>query len=286
MTAQEKAWQAAESAAAALAPDADVFGSVDAAGLGSSTFAVLRRAAAKPTATTSAAMRFWTSMAMAGPVAAARWMGMDAPPPVPVPESDKRFTDKTWSDNPAFYALRQAHLATSRLVSDLLEAGSGDTVDDAKAALTTSFLLDALAPTNFLLTNPAALKRMFETGGAQPLRRRRAEQQRPPAPGRHPAVPGRREPRRHDGQGRVPERPDGAHPVRAADTEGPLGPGAGQPAVDQQVLRHGPGTGPQLPGVGGQARAHRVRDLLPQPGCLDGRHHLGRLPHPRAAGCT
>ena len=166
MTAQEKAWQAAESAAAALAPDADVFGSVDAAGLGSSTFAVLRRAAAKPTATTSAAMRFWTSMAMAGPVAAARWMGMEAPPPVPVPESDKRFADKTWSDNPAFYALRQAHLATSRLVSELLEAGSGNAVDDAKAALATGFLLDALAPTNFLLTNPAALKRMFETGGA------------------------------------------------------------------------------------------------------------------------
>jgi len=166
MTAQEKAWQAAESAAAALAPDADVFGSVDAAGLGSSTFAVLRRAAAKPTATTSAAMRFWTSMAMAGPVAAARWMGMETPPPVPVPESDKRFADKTWSDNPAFYALRQAHLATSRLVSELLEAGSGNAVDDAKAALATGFLLDALAPTNFLLTNPAALKRMFETGGA------------------------------------------------------------------------------------------------------------------------
>ena len=166
MTAQETAWQTAEAAAASLAPDADVFGSVDAAGLGSSTFSVLRRAAAKPTATASAAMRFWTSMAMAGPVAAARWMGMDAPPPVPVPDRDKRFADPAWTDNPAFYAIRQAHLATSRLVSDLLEAGSGNAVDDAKAALATGFLMDALAPTNFLLTNPAALKRMFETGGA------------------------------------------------------------------------------------------------------------------------
>ena len=166
MTAQEKAWQAAESAAAALAPDADVFGSVDAAGLGTSTFSVLRRAATKPTATASATMRFWTSMAMAGPVAAARWMGMDAPPPVPVPEGDKRFADRTWSDNPAFFAIRQAHLAASRLVNDLLEAGSGNAVDDAKAALATGFLMDALAPTNFLLTNPAALKRVFETGGA------------------------------------------------------------------------------------------------------------------------
>ena len=166
MTAQDTAWQAAESAAAALAPDADALASVDAAGLGSSTFAVLRRAAAKPSATASAAMRYWTSVAMAGPVAAARWMGMDAPPPVPVPESDKRFADRTWADNPAFFAVRQAHLATSRLMSDLLAAGSGDAVDDAKAALATGFLLDALAPTNFLPTNPAALKRMFETGGA------------------------------------------------------------------------------------------------------------------------
>src|SRR6266702_6780877 len=157
-TAQETAWQAAEAGAAALAPGAAVLASVDASGLGSSTAAVLRRAAARPTATASAAMRFWTSVAMAGPVAAARWLGLDAPPPVPVPEGDKRFADRTWADNPAFFAVRQAHLAMSRLMSDLLEAGSGNTVDDAKAALATGFLVDALAPTNFLLTNPAALK--------------------------------------------------------------------------------------------------------------------------------
>ncbi len=166
MTAQESAWEAAESAAAALAPDADVLASVDAAGLGTSTFAVMRRAATKPAATGAAALRYWTSVAMAGPTAAARWMGLDAPPPVPVPEGDKRFADQTWTKNPAFFAVRQAHLATSRLVSELLEAGAGNAMDDAKAALATGFLIDALAPTNFLLTNPAALKRAFETGGA------------------------------------------------------------------------------------------------------------------------
>src|SRR2546428_7298366 len=115
MTAQETAWQAAESAAAGLSPDADMLASVDAAGLGASTFAVLRRAAAKPTAMTSAAMRYWASMAMAGPVAAAPWIGLDAPPPVPGPENDKRFADPAWSGNPAFFAVRQAHLAMSRL---------------------------------------------------------------------------------------------------------------------------------------------------------------------------
>src|SRR5580658_9210814 len=166
MTAAETAWQAAESAAGVLGPEADVLASVDSAGLGQATMAVLARAARRPAAMATATMRFWTSAAMAGPAATARWLGLDAAPPVPVPEGDKRFADRTWSDNPAFFALRQGYLAASQLVNDMLAAGAGDPVDDAKAALATGFLLDALAPTNFLLTNPAALKRALETGGA------------------------------------------------------------------------------------------------------------------------
>ena len=131
-----------------------------------STMAVMQRAAGNPAAAAAAWLRYGASLALAGPVATARWLGVDAPPPVPVPEGDKRFADPAWKDNPAFFAVRQAHLAASRLVSDLLAAGPGNPVDDAKAALATGFLLDALAPTNFLATNPAALKRAFETGGA------------------------------------------------------------------------------------------------------------------------
>src|SRR6476469_5223825 len=118
MSTQETAWQAGESAASVLGPEADLFASADAAGLGTSTLAVLRRAARKPGATGTAVLRYWTSLALAGPVA------------------------------------------------DVLAAGAGDPVDDAKAALAAGFLLDAVAPTNFLATNPAALKRALETAGA------------------------------------------------------------------------------------------------------------------------
>jgi polyhydroxyalkanoate synthase len=166
VTANETARESAEAAAEVLAPDAGILASADAAGLGEAMLAVLRRAAMNPSATASATLRYWTSLATAGPIAAARWLGVDAAPPVPVPERDKRFADPTWTDNPAFFAIRQGHLAVSRLVNDLLEAGAGNPVDDAKAQLTASFALDALSPTNFLLTNPAALKRMLETGGA------------------------------------------------------------------------------------------------------------------------
>jgi polyhydroxyalkanoate synthase len=166
MTTQDTAWQAGESAAGGLGPEVGVFASADAAGLGAATLAVLRRAARKPQATAAAGVRYGASLALAGPVAAARWLGLDAAPPVPVPPGDKRFADPSWSDNPAFFAVRQAHLATAKLVADLLAVGAGEPVEDAKAAIMLGFLVDAAAPTNFLLTNPAALKRVIETGGA------------------------------------------------------------------------------------------------------------------------
>ena len=61
---------------------------------------------------------------------------MDVKPPVDVPEGDKWFADPAWSENPAFFAVRQGYLA----------ARAGDLVGDAEARPGTGFLLDALAP--------------------------------------------------------------------------------------------------------------------------------------------
>ena len=54
MISQEPAWHAAEAAAEALAPEAGEFASVDLAGFGESTVAVLLRAAAHPRVMVSA----------------------------------------------------------------------------------------------------------------------------------------------------------------------------------------------------------------------------------------
>jgi polyhydroxyalkanoate synthase subunit PhaC len=168
MTSDETGGQAAEAAAAALAPEAGLFASLDSAGFGESTRAVLAKAAGQPGETAAAGLRFWATVARIGPAAAARMLGGDAPPPVPAAD-DKRFADRTWQDNPAFFAVQQAYLASRRLADDVLAAGAGDAVADAKAKLATGFLLDALAPTNFLATNPAAIKRALETGGSSVL---------------------------------------------------------------------------------------------------------------------
>ncbi len=164
MSDSDIAWQAAQDAAQALAPEVDLIGDLDTAGLGGSLLAVLNRARERPFTMADASMRLMTNLARATQFATARAMGSDAAPPIE-PERDKRFADPTWEDNPAFAGLRQYYLATRQFTGEMLDAGRGDPVSDGKARLAAGFMLDAFSPTNFLMTNPAALKRAFETGG-------------------------------------------------------------------------------------------------------------------------
>ncbi len=157
---------AAEAAAAALAPEAGEFGSLDPAGFGASLVKVAGRALSRPDDLAAAFGQFWLSLSRIGPSATAQWQGQAADPPVPVP-ADRRFADQAWAGNPFFFALLQCYLAGGQLSADVLAAGRGDPVADAKAQLATGFVV---APTNFLLTNPAALKRALETGGASVLK--------------------------------------------------------------------------------------------------------------------
>jgi poly[(R)-3-hydroxyalkanoate] polymerase subunit PhaC len=169
MSAREPAWQAGLEAAEALAPESGIFARLDPADFGASVLSVLTRAAARPAEVAGAGVRFGAALASAWPAAVARWLGSETEPPVPPDAKDRRFADPAWSDNPGFFALRQAYLAARRFAGEVLAAGRGDALADQKAELAVGLLFDALAPTNFLVTNPAAVKKAFETGGASVL---------------------------------------------------------------------------------------------------------------------
>jgi polyhydroxyalkanoate synthase subunit PhaC len=167
----ESPWDVADRAANVLAPESSVFeADSDVAGFGGSLARAAAGAAAHPLGAAEASARFAADLARLPLVALARFLGADVPPPLPVDPKDRRFADPTWTDNPAFYALRQAYLATARLSDQLIDAAELDPVADGKARLVSRLVLDALAPTNFLPTNPAALKRALETGGGSVLK--------------------------------------------------------------------------------------------------------------------
>ena len=79
---------------------------------------------------------------------------------------DRRFSDPAWEENGWFVAQRQAYLAWSGALSHLAGISGLDRADAAKVDFALTGLADALAPTNFLWGNPAALRKAVETGGA------------------------------------------------------------------------------------------------------------------------
>jgi polyhydroxyalkanoate synthase len=82
-------------------------------------------------------------------------------------KGDRRFTDPAWTSNPVFRMIQQSYLAAAqgldRIVAAMPEGRSGTMAEQARFAA--SIVTSAAAPTNFLLSNPAALKRAFDTGG-------------------------------------------------------------------------------------------------------------------------
>jgi polyhydroxyalkanoate synthase len=114
--------------------------------------------------------RYVIGLAEASAAAAERARGIEAVGPVQPGRRDRRFRDPAWEENPALFALLQGYLLSGRLVADVLDASAVDEVTDQRMGFLADILMDAVAPTNAFWTNPAAVKRAYETGGASVMR--------------------------------------------------------------------------------------------------------------------
>jgi polyhydroxyalkanoate synthase len=79
---------------------------------------------------------------------------------------DRRFADPAWKESAAYRALAQGYLAWGNALSRFLDDAKMDKRDAERARFVVSLLVDALSPTNSLAGNPAALKKLVDTGGA------------------------------------------------------------------------------------------------------------------------
>jgi len=109
-------------------------------------------------------MQLWQS-------AARRVGGGEAEPVVAPAKGDKRFNDPDWSNNPVFDVMKQSYLLTSNWLNDLVsDVEDVDPLSKRRVEFFMKMLTDAFSPSNFLISNPEALREATETNGESLVR--------------------------------------------------------------------------------------------------------------------
>jgi polyhydroxyalkanoate synthase subunit PhaC len=78
---------------------------------------------------------------------------------------DRRFIDPAWQSNFLFRRLLQVHMVTQKGLAQVVEESKLDKKEKGRARFFVSLVFDALAPSNWILGNPAALRKILDTGG-------------------------------------------------------------------------------------------------------------------------
>ncbi|MFN3584984.1 class I poly(R)-hydroxyalkanoic acid synthase [Phenylobacterium sp.] len=103
--------------------------------------------------------------------AARRMVGEPTAPVVEPAKGDKRFADPDWSENPVFDVIKQSYLLTSNWLNGLVAEVDGvDPMEKRRVEFFMKMLTDAFSPSNFLASNPAALKEVMATHGESLVR--------------------------------------------------------------------------------------------------------------------
>ena len=99
----------------------------------------------------------------------ASWLKLIGGKPEPVAEpaaGDARFRDEEWQSNFVFDYLKQSYLIAARHIHDAVSGVEGIPEDSKrKVDFFTRQYIDALAPSNFALTNPQVLRETMKSGG-------------------------------------------------------------------------------------------------------------------------
>ena len=165
--AEQSSLEIGQNAAEIVAPEWNVIGP-DVAGIGDALMAALGGAVKNPADVMTASMKLSSDLARIPPTVLNSWIrkqkGDDKGP------IDRRFADPAWTDNPYFHAIRLVYLAQCEFARAILGSSGIDAKQAAKASLGLDLLLDAMSPTNFPVSNPAAMKRAFDTAGMSLLR--------------------------------------------------------------------------------------------------------------------
>jgi len=98
-------------------------------------------------------------------------LGQHPRPVVEPARDDRRFRDPAWDDEAVFSIIKQSYLVTSRWLTEVMHDVEGlDEKTRQKLDFYTRQFVDAMAPSNFVATNPEVLRATLKSGGSNLLR--------------------------------------------------------------------------------------------------------------------
>jgi polyhydroxyalkanoate synthase subunit PhaC len=91
--------------------------------------------------------------------------GESAAPPAAAKNGDKRFAAEAWRNTPCFDLMRSTYLGYAEYLQGAVESVPLDEETKGQMRYGMSQFIDAMSPSNFLVTNPEAMQIAIETGG-------------------------------------------------------------------------------------------------------------------------
>lgn len=143
----------------------------DSLGLGRAFSQLAMSLATNPAALAGTQVSFWQDTFSLWQQAGMRMLGANSESVIQPARDDRRFKDEAWQDNPLFDFIKQAYLLTAKWMLAVVRGAEGlDPKTARKVDFYTRQFLDALAPTNFLATNPEVLRTTLESNGGNLVR--------------------------------------------------------------------------------------------------------------------
>jgi polyhydroxyalkanoate synthase len=141
-------------------------GHADPLNLGRTFFEMTARMMADPAKLMQAQMNLWQDYLRLWQSTTRRMMGQETEPVIEPAKDDRRFKHEAWSENQLFDFIKQSYLLTARWMQSTVRDVEGlDDKTAKKVDFYTRQFVDAMAPSNFVMTNPEVLKATMESGG-------------------------------------------------------------------------------------------------------------------------
>ena len=138
----------------------------DELGLGKAFMELAANFLARPGKLAEAQMTLWWDYMNLWQRSMLKMLGAPAGPVAEPAKGDKRFADAQWEDHFLFDYVKQSYLITARWLHDQVANVEGlPEHTKKKVDFFTRQYIDALAPTNFALTNPAVFRETIASGG-------------------------------------------------------------------------------------------------------------------------